>query len=185
MKQSLAAATTVVLLAAMALSDAPTQAATKPQELSASIPPILRALVPRLEKTQIPLYLPTWLPPYEHELYTAIAVSANHYSVTLRIDQSSELAGIRLAFGGSRGKLERVASDTRPTLMQVGSGFAHGLWGYIDPNPGLQFGPSISFTHGTDTRTEYHQFTYSVSWGGRVKLITHVARSMILIAAKQ
>lgn len=106
------------------------------------VAPLLRPYVSRLKASEIPVYLPSWLPRASKHVY--ISVSGGTYTVGIYVpgyQQKGPGECLQCMLFFIRGQREKsppssgleVSPGTRPILMQSGKGFTRGAWGYLGP----------------------------------------------------
>jgi hypothetical protein len=161
----------------------------KPQVL-----PVLRPYIPKLLRSGIPLYLPSWLPQKPNS-YVSVTASRGGYQVILYLPQfhltSPCMQCAFLAIGAYQVARVRPASpflvtpQTRPVLLHPGGGFLHGDWGYLQPTPFTDHADVLDFLKGPWPSMHnqippwynYHLARLRAS----LSQFIHIARSMLLV----
>jgi hypothetical protein len=146
--------------------------------------PVLRPYIPKLLRSGIPVYLPRWLPSHGR-LYPFVSVGPGSYLVELSDNPSTPChACDRIALDGRKGAFYTPTAFTRPVLLHSGTGFAHGQWAYLDPNPGGNAGVRVYMVHSKPWNRKTpqivpQQYTYLMA---NVQFhIVQVARSLVLV----
>jgi hypothetical protein len=110
---------------------------------SPHIPAVLSSFVPKLGKARIPVYLPSWLPPYRGRLQKAVTLYYHNtrYAVFLSRDKSFSYSSLVFWMAG-----DRVAADIGGKKVSLG----HGITAYLNPHPHNPEGLTIGWQQGRD-----------------------------------
>lgn len=158
---------------------------------SVSIPaplPVLRPYIAELLKSNIPVFLPSWLPGSGERLYPFVKVHTGGYDVQLSMTRNGPChACDRIWLIGSRGHDCSVESFTLPVRIQPGGGFSPGRWAYLSPSYGGNAGIIACFMYSKPLNPSAsifppQQYSYQFEYvAAGVHGFTRVARSMVRV----
>jgi hypothetical protein len=155
---------------------------------------VLRPFIPKLRRSGIPLYLPSWLPKRPNSYVTVGATKAD-YEVILYLSQyhltSPCMQCAFVAIHAYRVPRVRQTSpflvdpQTRPVLLHPGSGFTHGVWGYLQPAPFTDHADVLDFFKGAWPSMQNQLPPWDVYSLARFRAglsqFIHIARSLVLV----
>lgn len=134
---------------------------------STPVASLLRAALPRLRASRIPVYLPSWLPRYHGREYVKVTLTDHRRAFQV------ELCGDPACRGDA--SIELFLSGVIRPADLVGRRIAlgHGRFGRLDPHTGGNEGPTLSWQN--------RRFSYEIGYLPSVHDLIRAARSVVLV----
>jgi hypothetical protein len=128
---------------------------------------VFRPLLPRLARTHIPVYLPSWLPAFKMRVYPigGVVDHGNGYFAYLSTRKSG-FADADLVFTLDAGMSPPDTTGRRVALRG-------GLFGHIDPHTGGNRGPTLAWAVG--------RYSYEIGYLYPEGKLIRAARSMVRV----
>jgi hypothetical protein len=136
--------------------------------------PVFRPVLGKLGLAALPVYLPTWLPAFEHRVYPVATVyrrgpmggrPAYEADVSF-VPHSQATAALAFWIVGDLNPL-RITKHTRRIQLRSG------VTGYVEPNLGFTEGLTVAWRQG--------RHVYMVGRGGTEAQLIRIARSVVRV----